>query len=160
MLEKSAVLDLIDVPPTPLTTPAPMTSGVEYVAGQTEVRVPVFPLPDHPEGKQVFAPPFVLPLGLWTVIYTVQPLPDRTYVFGNVTYVNEAAAASIVENDSAQQGGPTWSTKIDNRVTDVNKMECNILLNLLTSSFPRIDPNSKPLSGDPTIVVVKDPIDG
>ncbi|HET9227182.1 MAG TPA: hypothetical protein VFR31_10975 [Thermoanaerobaculia bacterium] len=131
------------------TVSAPVDGGPVYVEGEAQIIVPVYPMPSEPEGQQVYAPPFVVPVGTWTVTYVVQ---DNDYLIGGVTYQDVSAGVTILEN---QQGSSSsqWTTQIRNAVTYANMMESTIVLNPTLSA-----PGQQPLRGDPTIAVVKDPL--
>ncbi|HEX4964434.1 MAG TPA: hypothetical protein VF173_26700 [Thermoanaerobaculia bacterium] len=119
---------------------------------QGEIHVPVYAT------SPVFAPPFLIPKGTWTVVFEVQ---TSGWVFGSVTYQKTHDGfrfpQGVLPLDSGPGSDGSWRTVFDTtEVTDVNMLGCTIVLNP--------DPNRfgsefiAPISGDPTIAVVKDPM--
>ena len=144
MLMEKASVDIDQKAADP--NPAPVTAGAVYVAGKSEMHVPVFPIaPDR-----VFAPPFLIPRGEWIVVFELQA-PDL--VFYAVSYLDKPKGPSITNNDTP--GKTTWTTLFDtNQVIGANKLHCKIELG------PPSGNGVPTYSGDPTIAVVQDPMGG
>jgi hypothetical protein len=144
MLMEKASVDICQNAADPNT--APVTAGAVYVAGQPEIHVPVYPIaPDR-----VFAPPFLIPRGEWTLIFELQA---PGLVFYAVSYKDKPAGPTITNDDTP--GKTTWTTTFDtNKVISANKLHCKIELG---PPFSNSDPT---YSGDPTIAVVQDPMGG
>jgi hypothetical protein len=142
---------------------APVTVSVTYDKGALEVQIPVFFI----SPKRVFAPPFLIPRGNWTVVYEVK---TPGWVFESVTYPPSTSLPTGVKppDNSNAPGGRTWRTKFDTcGVTDVNKLDCTI--GLMQTDFESFGSDERlhhelhhrrHHTGDPTIAVVKDPMDG
>jgi hypothetical protein len=161
MLIEKAVTDPI------ITTPAPVSAGVTYDG--TEINVPAF---GQSSGK-VFAPPFLIPNGTWTINYEVQ---TPGLVFESVTYHGDDYDPNYPDCDALPKGitindnnvNPAeqtkWKTTIENQVTEVNMLGSTIRLKTPHSESSSADKRNHHVrhhyKGDPTITVVKDPIDG
>jgi hypothetical protein len=162
MLTATAVSESIT---TPLVdTPSDVSVIYAYAPAEHKIHVPVYVREGAP-----FAPPFLIPRGTWTVVYEVK---TPGWVFDNVTYHGYDCTPPDVcplppgvvdpPDNLNEPGGTTLRTRFDtNGVLDVNMMGCTIFLR------PDSDrPDSEPLgsdgviSGDPTIAVVKEPMDG
>jgi hypothetical protein len=150
---------LIEKALTDVTTPPPVNAGATYVG--TEIQVPVFV--DSSTNKP-FAPPFLIPKGIWTVVFTVE---TQGWVFDSVIYFKYGctppddctalpSGVQLVDNSNVP-GGTTWTTIFDTSgVTFVNMMGSTISLRPESEPFL----SDSVISGDPTIAVVKEPIDG
>jgi hypothetical protein len=144
MLMEKASVDINQNAAVPSS--APVTAGALYLAGKSEIYVPVYPLP--PDG--VFAPPFLIPNGKWTVVFELQVAADL--VFYDVSYINQPQDVQRPTDDSP--GKTTWTTTFDtSQVKGPNKLHCTIQLAPPSSNGPTH-------SGDPTIAVVQDPMGG
>lgn len=150
----------------------PTVTGVLYDTNnpaELKIFVPVSPMPSSPSGKQVFAPPFLIPKGVWNVIYSLPTDLPTGYVFKNVAYHDSAGTIGVFPqgvlrlSTSPGRGmdGTTFTDTID--TTEVpsdssNVMGCTIYLNPSTS--PNFLDSDDSIHGDPTIAVVSDPIGG
>lgn len=152
MLMEKASVDIDQDPPS--TATAPVTAGAVFAAGKPEIHVPVYPL----SPPSIFAPPFLIPIGVWTVVLELQsppppfpPLPPDL-VFLDVQYKDRPKGPEIKSDDTP--GKTTWTTTFDmNKVTGPNRMRCEIRLGRFSNGVPTY-------SGDPTIAVVQDPMGG
>jgi hypothetical protein len=124
---------------------APVTAGPLYIENTAEIHVPVFFLPDLPD--PVYAPPFLIPQGVWTVIFQMQT-PDA--YFDDVCYKDQPVGVKIIPGP---RGEIAWSTTFDtSHVNHSNKMHCDI------SVKSNRDNGTRTYIGDPTIAVVQDPM--
>jgi len=134
---------------------APVSTGALYMAGKSEIYVPVYLLMNG----VVFAPPFLIPHGEWTVVFELQVAGGL--VFKDICYSNQDP--SIVINNDPQPDATTWTTTFDTtQVTNPAKLQCTIKLITISPSDGSNDSNGDgPVySGDPTIAVVQDPMGG
>jgi hypothetical protein len=130
---------------------APINANVTYVQGSHTILVPVFP---QDLSMKVFAPPFLIPGGdLWEVLFTVQ---TEGVVFSDVTFDGGPADLPILNYGPIDSTKVVWKTTFNtsNLTKNVEMLNCHIYLN---GSDPGV---SQAYKGDPTIAVVKDPIDG
>jgi hypothetical protein len=130
---------------------APVSTGALYRAGKSEIYVPVYLLMNG----LVFAPPFLIPQGEWTVVFELQVAGGL--VFNDISYSNQDS--SVIINNDRQPGTTTWTTTFNTtQVTKTDKLSCTIQL----TTSPNTDSNGdgQVYSGDPTIAVVQDPMGG
>jgi len=129
---------------------APINANVTYVQGSPKILVPVFP---QDLSMKVFAPPFLIPGGdVWEVFFAVQ---TEGVVFSNVTFSGGPTDLPISQGGPIDSTNVVWRSTFDTRklTKDVEMLSCQIFLS--GGSGPSHD-----YKGDPTIAVVKDPIDG
>ena len=164
MLIESTVLEAITVIPTAPPLNASVT--FENIGQATQkIKVPVFPYqPDNVSQGKVFAPSFIVPKGMWTVVYEVQL---TGVIFTSVTHTAPSDPGGpltlrfpkglAVGEPTIAEDGTTCSTDFNTtQITDVNKLSCHFeLAPKVGSGFERF---SKSFSGDPTIAVVSDPL--
>jgi hypothetical protein len=151
---------------------APMSTGATFVAGEPEIHVPVF---GEPSGK-VFAPPFLVPEGEWTVVFNVVNQLGQNLVFDSVNFRDLLDPGSgvppraIVDNVN-EPGLNTWRTLVKGdappllpnpaapTVPTVSMIGCTINLKPISISGPgEAAVGLTGYSGDPTIAVVGEPI--
>jgi hypothetical protein len=147
---------------TPNFTGAPVSTGVTYVADQLKIDVPVYL---DSEGK-VFAPPFLVPKGTWKIVYDVKS-PDLVFesvIYYGVDHGHNLPAGVCIKDNGNPAEQTKWTTMLENNVTEVNMLGSTIHLKTPDSESSRADKRNHHVrhhyKGDPTITVVKDPIDG
>jgi hypothetical protein len=155
MLMEKAVSDLAVVG-------SPLSTGATFVAGEPEIHVPVF---GEPSGK-VFAPPFLVPKGEWTVVFNVVNQLGQNLVFDSVSFRDLLDPGSgvppraIVDNMN-EPGLNTWRTLVngytspvprDPFVPTVSMIGCTINLKSISISGPAgaAFEGRECYSGDPT----------
>jgi len=121
---------------------SPVPASIDFIANKTEMHVPVVVV-----ASNGFAPPFIIPGGVWNVVYTIQ---TPGYVFTSITY-KDLPDSPVVKDNENVAGGNSWTTVFDTTgVTFVNKLDANFSLHSLETG--------EAVPGDPTIAVVPDPM--
>lgn len=151
-----SILTQVDEIPTELVV------SYAYTLTPPIVRVPVY----VKEGKP-FAPPFLIPKGTWTVHFD---LKTEGWVFGGVTFHSADCTPTLTQSceslpsgvelplQAPVTGGKTLRVSLDtNGVALVNSLGCTLTLDPAPDSLNFLL-SSAPISGDPTIAVVKEPI--
>lgn len=96
---------------------------------------------------------------LWTVIWTLEPSAGLSAIFKDPGIVSKSVPAGVKNaNSMGIETQPTqWQFTFTNEVTDVNVIRYDIVLDVKDSKGP-LTPHR--LTIDPTIAVVREPIDG